>query len=194
LSIAAGAKAIAVGANDKIIILDANAEQKTMEWDAPGKNQFVAFNSDGSLLASANSSGQIEIWKPANGKYELQKIVTREQPYSIAFDPQSNLLAVGTTANVYLIDSVSGEEVSRIPHAGIVNSVSFSPDGKTLATASLKAIQLWDVSKLQVAKTNDLVQAACSRLINNFSKSEWQVLFGNDLPYVKLCENLPVPE
>ncbi len=194
LSLAAGPTGVAVGITDKIILLDANVAQKTAEWQSPGENQFVAFNTDGSLLAAANSSGQIEIWKAQDGKYERQKTVTREQPYSIAFDPQSNLLAVGTTDNVYMIDTDSGEEVSRIPHRGIVYSVSFSPDGKTLATASLKVIQLWDVSKLQASKNTDLVQAACSRLINNFSKSEWQVMFGSDQPYVKLCESLPVPE
>jgi WD40 repeat protein len=194
LSIGTGPKGIALGANDKIIILDAKAGQKITEWDAPGKNQYVAFNADGSLLASANPSGQIEIWQQTDGKYELQKTITREQPYSLTFDPQSNLLAVGTTSNVYLIDAASGEELERIPHKGIVYSVSFSPDGKTLATASLKVIQLWDISKLQATKTEDIVQAACSRLINNFSLSEWQVLFGADLSYVQLCKNLPIPE
>jgi WD40 repeat protein len=189
-----GPKEIAVGANDKIIILDANAKQKVTEWEAPGKNQFVAFNSDRSLLASANTSGQIEIWQQADGNYELQKTVTREQPYALTFAPQGDLLAVGTTDNVYLIDAISGEEVGRIPHKGIVYSVSFSPDGKTLATASLKVIQLWDISKFQQSNTADIVQEACSRLINNFSKSEWQVLFGNDLPYVELCKGLPIPE
>ena len=193
LSIATGPKSIAVGSEDKIIILDTNAEQKITEWNAPGKNQYVAFNSDGSLLASAIPSGQIEIWQQADGNYELQKTVTREQPYSLAFAPQSNLLAVGTTTNAYLIDA-SGEEVGRIPHNGIVYSVSFSPDGKTLATASLKAIQLWDISRLQPTKTETIVQAACSRLINNFSISEWQVLFGKDLPYVELCQGLPIPD
>jgi WD40 repeat protein len=193
-SLVAGPTGVVVGSTDKIIILDAYAEHKTAEWQSPGENQFVAFNADGSLFASANSSGQIQIWKTQDGEYELQKTVTREQPYSIAFAPQSNLLAVGTTDNVYVIDAASGEEVSRIPHKGIVYSVSFSPDGKTLATTSVKVIQLWDVSRFQTSKTDDLIQTACSRLINNFSKSEWQVMFGSDQPYVKLCEGLPIPE
>ncbi len=194
LSIAAGPTAVAVGVADKLVILDANAEQKITKWQSPGQNQFVAFNSDGSLLAAANSSGQIEIWKQENGSYKLQNTVTRQQPYSIAFNPQGDLLAVGNLDNVFIIDTASGEEVSRIPHRGIVYSVSFSPDGKTLATASLKVIQLWDVSKLQKLRNSDLVQAACSRLINNFSTSDWQVLFGLDQPYIKLCQDLPVPE
>jgi WD40 repeat protein len=104
------------------------------------------------------------------------------------------VFAVGTGSNVYLIDASTGEEMSRIAHAGIVSNVSFSLDGKTLATASLKLIQLWDVSQFHPLKTDDLIQAACSRLLANFSKSEWQVLFGLEQPYVELCQGLPIPD
>jgi WD40 repeat protein len=193
LCITAGAEGVAAGTKDKIILLDANATQKVTEWEAPGENQFLAFNGDGSLLASANTSGQIEIWKKGNTTFELQSTITGEKPYSLAFNPQSNMLALGTVGEVYLIDAASGEEISRLAHKGDVYSVSFSADGKTMATAALKMIQLWDVSELQKPVNTDLVQMACSRLIENFSKSEWNVMFaGTD--YVKLCANLPIPE
>ncbi len=94
--------------------------------------------------------------------------------------------------NLFLLDATTGEELSRIPHKGIVYNVSFSPDEKTLATASLKVIQLWDVSALQKLRTDDLIETACSHLIWNFSESTWGVMFG-DQPYHKLCEQLPVP-
>lgn len=193
LCLIAGPAGVAVGTEDKIVLLDANAENKIIELDAPGENQFLAFNGDGSLLASANSSGQIGIWKKGVITYGLQTTITRETPYSLAFNPQSNMLAVGTVDKVYIIDASSGEEMDRIPHKGDVYSLSFSADGKTLATAALKVIQLWDVSKLEKPVSTDLVQTACSRLTQNFSKSEWNVMFaGTD--YVKLCTNLPIPE
>ncbi len=192
LSITTSPAGIAIGIKDKIVILDTNADQKLLELEAPGENQFLAFNSDGSMLASASSSGQIQIWEQTNGKIEILKTVKKQQPYSIAFNPQGNLLAVATVNNVHLIDTASGEEVSRIPHKGIVYNVSFSPDGTILATASLKLIQLWDVSSLQKLNTADLIETACSRLIWNFSSSEWNVMFG-DQTYTKLCKNLPVP-
>ena len=192
-SAATSPDAIAVGVTDKIVLLDTNAEHRTVELDSPGDNQFVAFNSDGSMLASANSSGQIQIWQNTNGKFEPLKTLKKQQPYSIAFNPQGNLLSVATVNNVYIIDTASGEEVSRIPHKGIVYNVSFSSDGTKLATASLKTIQFWDVSTLQKLRTANLIETACSHLIWNFSSSEWNAMFGGDQPYKKLCENLPVP-
>ena len=191
-SIASGPAGVAVGLQDKILLLDADGDQEPTELDAPGENQFVAFNPEGSMLAVANSSGQVQIWEQTNGSFELLKTVKKEQPYSIAFNPEGNLLAVASVNNVYIIDSLNGEELSRIPHKGIVYNVSFSPDGSMLATASLKVIQLWDVTALQELRTADLIETACARLIRNFSESEWNVMFG-DQSYTKLCENLPVP-
>ena len=192
LSIASSPAGIAVGIQDKIVFLDANGEQKILELEALGENQFMAFNSDGSMLASANSSGQVKTWQQGNGGYELLNTVKKEQAYSIAFHPGGNMLAVATVNNVYLIDTSSGEELSRIPHRGIVYNVSFSADGSTLATASQKVIQLWDVTLVQKLRTSELIETACSRLIWNFSESEWTGLFGEQT-YTKLCENLPVP-
>jgi WD40 repeat protein len=191
-SIAASAAGIAAATMNKIVILDAPGEQKISELESPGENQFVVFNSDGSMLAAANSSGQVQRWKQANESFEALETVKKEQPYSIAFNPQGDMLAVATLNNVYLLDVATGEELGRIPHKGIVYNVSFSPDEKTLATASLKTIQLWDVSTLQKLQTDNLIETACSHLIWNFSESTWGVMFG-DQPYHKLCEQLPVP-
>lgn len=193
LTMTVGPEGIAIGAKDKIVLLDPNAGKKVMQLDESGENQFLAFNADGSFLASANTSGQVEVWKRGTSIFELQKTITRETPYSLAFNPQSNLLAVGTTDRVYIIDATSGEELIRLPHKGEVSSLSFSADGKILATAAAKVIQLWDISRLQKPASTDLVTLACSRLTKNFSKSEWDVMFAGT-EYVQLCANLPVPE
>jgi WD40 repeat protein len=103
------------------------------------------------------------------------------------------LIAVGTAKNVYLIDTATGEEIARIPHIDVVNDVSFSADGNILATASSKALQFWNLAKIQKIEKGDLVAEACKRLIENFSEADWQRHFGNE-PYRILCENLPVLE
>jgi WD40 repeat protein len=194
LSISWGQNGIAVGIKDKIIVLNPETESRIVELDAPGENQFLALNTDNSLLISANSSGQIRFWRQKHNSYTLQITLTRERPYSMDFNSSSNLLVVGSLNKIFLIDASSGQEIGRIPHKGNVTNVSFSPDGTTLATAYLRTLQLWDVSRLQNIKTDDLARAACSRLVSNLSRSLWRAMFGNNQPYVTLCEGLPVPE
>jgi WD40 repeat protein len=112
----------------------------------------------------------------------------------MAFNPSGLVLAVGSRDSVFLIDPLTVKEIARIPHAGAVTGVSFSAEGDTLATASLKVVQFWDATRIlaQGIKQDDLVASACSRLTSNFSQAQWSNLF-RDLEYVKLCEGLPVP-
>jgi WD40 repeat protein len=187
-SMAASSQLLAVGLTDKIIIVDMNSGQTLPEIESPGDHQLVAFGADGSLLASSNSSDQINIWKYQNGASTRVAPTIQEQIFSLAFNPTGKLLAVGAASNVYLIDTSTGEEVARIPHADNVNGVSFSADGNILATASSKVIQFWDVTKIQLQriKKGDLIRIACSRLPKNFSDAQWSSL-------LTLCGNLPMP-
>ena len=68
-----------------------------------------------------------------------------------------------------------------------------SPDGKTLATASLKVIQFWSVAKIPVIDRATLVASACARMFRNFDLAQWSSFFGNE-PYRPLCDNLTAPQ
>jgi WD40 repeat protein len=193
-SLAASPAGIAVGLTDRVLLLDLGTGQMITELPAPGENHFLASSVDGSMLASVNSSGLIQIWKAENGNFEPLKPVQKGPVYSMAFTPQGNLLAVAAVDNVYIIDAISSQEVSRIPHRGIVYDVSFSSDGTRLATASQKMIQQWGVSEYQKSETGDLIELACSRLIQNFSAAQWSAMFGSGEKFEKLCDNLPVPQ
>jgi WD40 repeat protein len=191
LALAASSTGLAVGFSDRILLLDESSGTSITSLSWPGGNQILVFNLDGSVLASANSSGQVRIWRSADGGYEPQEVLQKGSAYALALDPEGNRLAVAGIDDVYLIDTSTGEEVTRIPHRGIVYDVSFSPDGSMLASASQRIVQFWNVSQLQSLAKDDLVPAACSRLTENFSESQWAALFGADQPYEKLCDNLP---
>ena len=94
--------------------------------------------------------------------------------------------------SAYLMEATTAKEIGRIPHIDIVNRVAFSTDGNMLATASSRVVQFWDIEKIQQIKKDALIEAACSRLTENFSEAEWSTRF-EDKAYRPLCENLPVP-
>ena len=190
-SVATSPKLVAFGMANKIMILSMNFEKIT-EINSSGDHQHLAFSADGVFLASSNSAGLIEIWKYESNTFAPSKSIRKETVYSLAFNPQGTQLAVGTTNNIYLIDPNTVEETARIPQAGTVYGVSYSPDGKTLVTSSLKAIQFWDVTKIETVDSNNLVQTACSRLTTNFSKAQWSNFFGDE-QFKVLCDGLPVP-
>ncbi len=190
-SLAASPELLAIGSKDRIAIV--NGDGLLPEIESRGENALLAFSRDGALLASADSSGRINIWKYQNGEFAVLTSFVKDQAVSLAFDPRGTLIAVGTAKNLYLINCSTGEEVARIPHIDIVNSISFSPDGTILVTASSRVLQFWNPATIPQIKKGDISRAACSRLIANFDAAQWQALFGDE-PYRTLCEDLPVPK
>ena len=191
VSVAVSPSYIALGMTDKIAILSA-AGEPIAEIESPGDHTLLAFNTDGSLLASSNSAGLVEVWKYEDGSFSRVESIRKDSVYSLAFNPSGTRLAVGTTNTVYLIDPSTVKEASRIPQPGRVVGISYSMDGSVMATASLKSIQFWGVTRIIDIQSDRLVPAACSRLITNFSQAQWSNLFGSE-PYKVLCEKLPVP-
>lgn len=191
-SIAVSPALIAVGLTDKIAVIDIASGQRLPDLESPGNHQTLAFSAGGNLMASGNSTGQINLWRYESGGFTAFFSINREPAASLSFSPTGDLLAIGTLGYVYLIDTESGYEVVRIPHANTVNSVSFSADGTTLAAGSGRVLQFWKLSDIKWIKSDEIVSTACSRLVQNLDESEWNALF-EDAPYRTLCENLAGP-
>ncbi len=74
--------------------------------------------------------------------------VAEEPINDIAYSPDGLLLAAASDSGIWLYDTVTHNEVIHIVgHEGSVNSISFSPDSKTLASGdSASHVYLWDVA------------------------------------------------
>jgi WD40 repeat protein len=170
-------KTLASGGLDGTIILwDVSNPKSPVQLGTPLRGHIaavisVAFSPDGKTLASGGDYGTIILWDVSNPKssVELGMPLTghTDGVFSVAFSPDSKTLASGSCGKIASISNycIQGEiilwDVSnpQLPvglgapltgHTAAVYSVTFSPDGKTLASGSYdKTIILWDVSDPQ---------------------------------------------
>jgi len=195
LSLAISKTRMAIGLKDQIVLLDLASGKLLPGIKSNGDNHLIAFNTDASMLASANSSGQINVWKIAGERFEPLPPVSNAQVFSMAFGSSGDQpwLLAGAQDGLYVFDPMTGQEIARLPHKDIVRGVSFSPNGNRLATASDRLIQLWEPDALPIIREDELIKTACSRLVQNFSLVQWTTFFGDERPR-HLCPELPVPD
>ena len=72
--------------------------------------------------------------------------------YSLAFSPDSSVLASGGSDSKVILWNVENHQPIRSPltsQSGFIYSIAFSPDGKILASGGYKnSVQLWDVENI----------------------------------------------
>lgn len=107
-------------------------------------------NSKVATAAAGTLNGEmlplVTLWNAQTGAV-LWQTGNEEYFSSLDFSTDNSLLAAGTVDEVIFVDTASGNELSRLQAGGdVVNSLSFSPDGKSLLTCSTDGVAtIWKV-------------------------------------------------
>jgi len=188
----ASANLLAIGTDDTVILFDLITLEELARLESSGAPELLVFSPDGSLLASNNSAGQIQVWTQKDGQFTGPNVTIKESASALAFSSSNKWLAVAAVDKVYLLNPFTLEEYARIPHTGTVSSVSFSADDAMLMTSSLKVMQFWDMATIQEVKKERIVEIACQHLIEDLTEDQWSTLFETKV-YQPICGKPPIP-
>ena len=120
----------------------------------------AAFSTRGDLLATSYKSGKVRVWDANSGREVTSFDVTfsdsTDHPdHSLSFS-SNDLIAVGQDdGSIILFDVKQEKIINRLDgHTSGVLSLAFTPDSKTLASASVDStVKLWNVATGQIALT-----------------------------------------
>ncbi|MFL6275483.1 MAG: WD40 repeat domain-containing protein [Blastocatellia bacterium] len=154
------------GLNGPVKVWD--AQTGALKYTLAIYGQRLVFSPDGQTLATQNGDYEIKLWDAQSGSLkqtlmaygDSQDRSRRFEIRDIAFSPDGNTLvaaggALRQVGDIVLFDAHSGAMQKRLSgHTDIVQHVAVSPDGKTLATASLdETVILWDLQTGQPRQT-----------------------------------------
>lgn len=197
LAVSPDGKIIAVGSGGKVVFWDTQSGKPLRVLS--GHTDAVldlAFNRDGTVLASVSAAEGVRLWSTANGQLLWSFRGKDDHFQCVAFSPDGRLLAAaGEYIQVKLLNTQSGslikslvlpdnfQAVSRTPFIkanfarpvsgpGYVLSVAFSPDGNLLVAGdTFLPLHVWDVASGTYLRTiKDLQQSVNSVVFSSDGK------------------------
>ncbi|MCB9641566.1 MAG: trypsin-like serine protease [Myxococcales bacterium] len=139
-------------------LIEVATGKELRSWQAHGSSSLygVAFNHDGTRLATVATDRYVRVWNANTGQMLYQHRADAT-PYSVSFHPDKTRIFVASSdQHVRIFNDTSGQ-VTQTLHTNFdrVSSVAISPDGKVVAFANARInnIQLWDRQTKQLLRT-----------------------------------------
>ncbi len=150
---------LASGADDNNVRLWAVATGElidTFRGHARGVTS-VSFSPNGKILASGSFDKTVRLWRTDEGK-AIATLQGHENGITrLLFSPDGTLLASASWDHtVKLWEVITGASPATFRHTETAASVSFSPDGRFLATSDNKKVELWDTSAWTLPRAQTL--------------------------------------
>lgn len=140
------------GTNVNIHIWDIEGNQKGNPFKGHKNTvRAVAFSKNGKRIISGDRSGQVYLWNLQGNR--IGQIFHSGGIKTIAFSPDDNFIATGGDKTVHLWDEKGKEIGEPFIHESFVNSIAFSPSGKTIVSGSQDGkVYLWNINKQRSQK------------------------------------------
>ena len=124
-------------------------EQKATFVGHTDRIRTLAFNTDGTMLASVDSDNTLRLWDVASATHIRVLSKYARDIQRLIFSPDGKILISRSTSySITFWNIATGtKETIRTPST---NSIALSPDGNTLITAGWKGMFLWDVDTQKI--------------------------------------------
>jgi WD40 repeat protein len=124
----------------------------TLNPGSSGSISSVSWGSSGMTVATSDKNGSTYLWNGSTGQPVGSPYSEDGTAYATALSPDGSLLAAGyADGRTYLWDTQSGQLAATLADPGTsvgkeVDSVAFSPDGRTLVTSDGNSlVNFWHV-------------------------------------------------
>ena len=119
-----------------------------------GYIESVAYSSDGKYVTSGSYDKTVKLWETATGNCIKTLSGHTDIVRSVSFAPNGKYFASNSNDETIKIWEVAtGNCVKTLIGSESISSVSYSPDGKYLVSASVGAAKLWEVASGNCIKT-----------------------------------------
>lgn len=138
---------LAIGTVEGIEVLTAEGQQRWRQTaESDDYNLGVSWSPDGRWIATAGCN--LSLWNAASGQMQLSLDTPSEVGSSfnpISWHPNSQRLAYCCNTQIYIVD-LTGETILEFEEQSeYINSISWSPDGRWLASdSSSNSLRVWN--------------------------------------------------
>lgn len=117
----------------------------------------IAWNPDGTLLATGSANGIVHIWNASTGTAVHTLAGHQNRVSDLAWNPIGDkLLSAGHDGNVVLWDANTGQLLRQFVHRGLVTAVTWRRDGKRILSAAGsdegQTLFVWDADTGQLIR------------------------------------------